>query len=86
MSYTLQICTADGEDHGLARIEDCLEAVIYRFEDGYVLCPILWSGGSCEGCMEIFEKRIERFGELKKKQFEFENQRECNESVVLFCR
>ena len=30
--------------------------------------------------------RIERIGELKKKQFEFENQRECTGSVVLFCR
>ena len=30
--------------------------------------------------------RIERIGELKKKQFEFENQRECIRSVVLFCR
>ena len=29
---------------------------------------------------------IERIGELKKKQFEFENQRECTRSVILFCR
>ena len=29
--------------------------------------------------------RIERIGELK-KQFKFENQRECIRSVVLFCR
>lgn len=55
--------TADGIDHGTHRIEDCLEAVIERFEDGYVLCPILWSGGKCEECMEIFEERQERFGE-----------------------
>lgn len=55
--------TADGIDHGTGRIEDCLEAVIERFEDGYVLCPILWSGGKCEECMEIFERRQERFGE-----------------------
>lgn len=39
--------------------ENCLEAVIYRFEDGYVLCPILWSSGKCEECMEIFERRVE---------------------------
>ena len=55
--------TADGIDHGASHIEDCLEAVIERFEDGYVLCPILGSGGKCEECMEIFEKRLERFGE-----------------------
>lgn len=55
--------TADGIDHGKYHIEDCLEAVIERFADGYVLCPILWSGGKCEECMEIFEKRIERHGE-----------------------
>ena len=30
--------------------------------------------------------RIERIGELKKKQFQFENQRECSGSVVLFCK
>ena len=30
--------------------------------------------------------RIERIGELKRKQFEFENQRECTGSVALFCR
>ena len=52
--------TDDGKDHGEYRIEDCLEAVIERYEDGYVLCPILWSGGSCEECMEIFERRMDR--------------------------
>ena len=30
--------------------------------------------------------RIKRIGELKKKQFKFENQCECTESVVLFYR
>lgn len=59
---TIKRETADGIDHGLSRLEDCLDAVIERFEDGYVLCPILWSGGKCEECMEIFEKREERFG------------------------
>jgi len=53
--------TSDGIDHGYSRLEDCFEASIERFEDGYVLCPILWSGGKCEECMEIFEKRLERF-------------------------
>ena len=52
--------TADGIDHGTYHIEDCLEAVIERYEDGYVLCPILWSNGSCEECYENFERREER--------------------------
>ena len=55
--------TADGIDHGDCRYEECLEANIERFEDGYVLCPILWSGGSCEECYENFEKRIQRYEE-----------------------
>ena len=54
--------TADGIDHGTYHIEDCLDAVIERYEDGYVLCPILWSGGKCEECMEIWERSQERFG------------------------
>ena len=54
--------TADEIDHGDFQVEDCLEAVIERFEDGYVLCPILWSGGSCEECYEVFEAREARYG------------------------
>lgn len=61
-SFNTRIETADEIDHGLARYENCLDANIYRFEDGYVLCPILWSGGRCEECMEVFERRQERFG------------------------
>ena len=34
---------------------------IERYEDGYVLCPILWTGGKCEECMEVFERRQERY-------------------------
>lgn len=49
--------TADGIDHGTYHIEECLEAIIKRFEDGYILCPLLWCGGSCEECYEIFERR-----------------------------
>ena len=52
--------TADDIDHGNFRLEECLEAVIERYEDGYVLCPILWSGGKCEDCMEIFERRVSK--------------------------
>ena len=51
------VTTADGIDHGTYHIEECLEAIIERYEDGYTLCPILWSGGSCEECYEIFERR-----------------------------
>lgn len=54
------ICrTADGIEHGDAHLEDCLEAVVTRFSDGFVLCPILWSGGKCEECMEVLERRME---------------------------
>lgn len=61
-TYAIPIQTADDIDHGLARYEGCLDANIYRFEDGYVLCPILWSGGHCEECMEAFERRQEQDG------------------------
>ena len=58
--FNTRIETADEIDHGMARFEYCLEAVIYRFEDGYVLCPLLWSGArGCEECMEIWEKEME---------------------------
>jgi len=55
------IRTADGIDHGDFVLQDCFEAVIEKYEDGYILCPILWSGGKCEECMEVFERRQERF-------------------------
>ena len=51
--------TADGIDHGKGHIEDCIEAVIERYEDGYIFCPMLWSGGKCEDCMEIMDRRME---------------------------
>ncbi len=51
--------TADGINHGEGHIEECLEAVVTRFEDGYVLCPILICGGKCEECMEVLERREE---------------------------
>ena len=53
--------TDDGIEHGESVLEDCLEAVIERFEDGFVLCPILWQGGSCEECMEVFERNVNRY-------------------------
>jgi hypothetical protein len=52
--------TADGIDHGSYQVEECFEALVERYEDGYLLCPILCSGGACEECMEIFERRQER--------------------------
>lgn len=45
--------------HGQRRLEDCLWAVIEKYEDGYILCPILETGGKCGECYEIFEKRLE---------------------------
>lgn len=53
--------TSDGIDHGKRHLEDCLDAVIEKYEDGYIYCPIAWAGGNCEECMEIFERRMERF-------------------------
>ena len=51
--------TADGIDHGEGCLEECIWAVIERYEDGYIFCPILWSDGKCEECMEILERREE---------------------------
>lgn len=59
---TAKCITDDGIDHGSHILEDCLNGVIERYEDGYVLCGILRSGGSCEECMEIFEQWQERYG------------------------
>ncbi len=59
----MKITTTDNINHGDARLEPCLEAQIYRFTDGYILCPILWSGGQCEECMEVWETRQEKYGE-----------------------
>lgn len=52
--------TDDGIDHGRHHIEECFWAIIDKYEDGHIYCPITWSGGTCEECMEIFEKRMER--------------------------
>ena len=54
------IRTADGIDHGKYRIEDCLEAVVERYEDGFVLCPLNWQGVPCAECMKAFEDRMKR--------------------------
>lgn len=43
--------------HGTFTVQDCLEAVIEKHEDGFILCPLLETGGSCEECYEIFERR-----------------------------
>lgn len=50
----------DNVDHGDFHLEDCMDATIERYADGHVYCPITWSGGTCEECMEIFERRMER--------------------------
>lgn len=49
--------TDDGINHGSSILEDCLEAIIERFEDGYILCPILWSDGKCEDCYTALLER-----------------------------
>lgn len=43
--------------HGNFNVQDCLEAVVEKYEDGFILCPLLETGGSCEECYEIFERR-----------------------------
>lgn len=54
------IRTADNIDHGSYRVEVCIWAMVERYEDGYVLCPLLATeGGNCEECYEIFEKQLE---------------------------
>lgn len=58
----MRVETDDNIDHGHARLEDCLEANILRFKDGFVLCPIIWSGGECEECYKAFERRDEQDG------------------------
>ena len=50
----------DNIDHGDYHLEDCLDSTIEKYADGHVYCPITWSGGTCEECMEIFERRMER--------------------------
>lgn len=50
--------TSDGIDHGRSILTDCFWAVVEKFEDGFMLCPILWSGGKCEECVEAFERGI----------------------------
>lgn len=52
--------TADGISHGLCLFQDCLNAVIEKYEDGYMFCAILWSGGSCEECYQMFEEQSEK--------------------------
>lgn len=46
--------------HGPRHLEDCLWAVIEKYEDGYILCPILDTGGKCEECYEAFGRSLER--------------------------
>ena len=47
-------------DRRTAHLEDCLEAVVERYPDGTVVCPITETGGTCEECMEVLERRLER--------------------------
>lgn len=51
----------DNIDHGDFHLEDCLDATIEKYTDGTIYCPITWSGGTCEECMEIFERRMEKY-------------------------
>ena len=56
MMFTEELAALHGSHH----LEDCLWAVIEKYEDGYILCPICETGGSCEECYVIFERSLER--------------------------
>ena len=43
--------------HGDYTVQDCLEAIIEKYADGFILCPLLETGGTCEECYENFERR-----------------------------
>ena len=51
------IMTADGIDHGPHVLADCFEAVVEKYADGFVNCPIIWSGGTCQECVDIWRER-----------------------------
>ena len=52
--------TADGIDHGDSILTGCFEAVVEKFEDGFMLCPLNWQGVSCAECVATFEERMKR--------------------------
>ena len=43
--------------HGKFTVQDCLEAVVEKYEDGFILCHLLETGGNCEECYKNFERR-----------------------------
>ena len=55
--------TADGIDHGSYIVRVCIWALIEQYEDGYILCPIEATGGSCEECYQYLEEHPERWEE-----------------------
>ena len=58
--------TEDGVDHGRYHLEDCLEATIYKCEDGYTHCALMWSGVTCEECLENV-RRMKKYRRRKKR-------------------
>lgn len=57
MEHRYPLITEDGTNHGVYTVEDCIEAVVMRCEDGYVHCPMIWSGGTCEECLKTARER-----------------------------
>ena len=53
--------TDDGINHGKKHLEDCFDCTIEKYEDGFIYCPLRWSGRTCEECMEIFQERTEKY-------------------------
>ncbi|MDO5131426.1 MAG: hypothetical protein Q4D81_00405 [Eubacteriales bacterium] len=61
MTGRTHLITEDGVDHGEHNVEECVNALVERCEDGYLHCVLLWSGTwTCEDCMELLEKRMDR--------------------------
>ena len=52
--------TADGIDHGNYETVYCLEALVEKYEDGYINCPILYCGGKCDECYQTLMEREEK--------------------------
>lgn len=59
MDGGIMMATADGIDHGKSILTDCLWAVVEKYEDGYMLCPLLETGGTCDECMMAFERGLQ---------------------------
>lgn len=44
-------------DNSKTRVNDCLEAVVVRYQDGYISCSLVDTTG-CEECYKRFQEKI----------------------------